>query len=176
MRLTIRQSSAAALAFSTWRISPTLSTLTWPAISRPVWISLRLRQLPITWQNAIPGGSGTVVQVPPPFAWAAAYDHATPRTMQYMLNVQRQLSANWVLEVGYLGSQSRHLYGFQNINQAAPGPLASINSRRPFANFGVLSFVSDDFKGKLQLRKREAYTAFQPGHQLDYELHVCQVD
>ncbi|HEV8369347.1 MAG TPA: TonB-dependent receptor [Pyrinomonadaceae bacterium] len=102
---------------------------------------------PVTWSNAIPGGNGTLVQVPPPFAWAAAYDHATPYTAQYMLNVQRQLSANWVLEFGYLGSQSRHLYGFQNINQALPGPLNSINSRRPFANFGVLSFVNDVFKG-----------------------------
>lgn len=103
--------------------------------------------LPITWSNAIPGGSGTVVQVPPPFAWAAAYDHATPYTIQYLLNVQRQLSANWSLEVGYLGSQSHHLYGFQNINQALPGPLNSINSRRPFANFGVLSYVNDGFNG-----------------------------
>lgn len=103
--------------------------------------------LPITWSNSIPGGTGSVVQVPPPFAWAAAYDHATPYTMQYLLNVQRQLSANWVLEVGYLGSQSRHLYGFQNINQALPGPLSSINSRRPFANFGVLSYVNDGFNG-----------------------------
>ena len=102
---------------------------------------------PITWNNAIPGGSGTVVQVPPPFAWAVAYDHATPYTMQYLFNVQRELSANWVLEVGYLGSQSRHLYGFQNINQAAPGPLNSINSRRPYANYGVLSFVNDVFRG-----------------------------
>jgi hypothetical protein len=102
---------------------------------------------PITWNNSIPGGSGTIVQVPPPFAWAAAYDHATPYTMQYLVNVQRELSANWVVEIGYLGSQSRHLYGFQNINQAAPGPLNSINSRRPYANFGVLSFVSDAFTG-----------------------------
>jgi len=102
--------------------------------------------VPVTWSNAIPGGSGTVVQVPPPFAWAAAYDHATPYTAQYMVNVQRQLSSNWALEVGYLGSQSRHLYGFQNINQAAPGPLNSINSRRPYANYGVLSFVNDTFK------------------------------
>jgi hypothetical protein len=31
-----------------------------------------------TWSNAIPGGGGTTVQVGPPFAWAAAYDHATP--------------------------------------------------------------------------------------------------
>jgi hypothetical protein len=103
--------------------------------------------LPITWSNAIPGGSGTTVQVPPPFAWAASYNHATPYTMQYLLNVQRQLGGNWSLEVGYLGSQSRHLYGFQNINQALPGPLNSINSRRPFANFGVLSYVNDGFNG-----------------------------
>ena len=103
--------------------------------------------LPITWSNAIPGGSGTTVQVPPPFAWAASYNHATPYTMQYLLNVQRQLSSNWSLEFGYLGSQSRHLYGFQNINQALPGPLNSINSRRPFANFGVLSYVNDGFNG-----------------------------
>jgi hypothetical protein len=102
---------------------------------------------PITWSNSIPGGNSTTVQVPPPFAWAAAYEHNTPRTYQYLLNVQRQLGTNWSLELGYLGSQSRHLYGFQNINQALPGPLNSINSRRPFANFGVLSYVNDVFKG-----------------------------
>src|SRR5436190_2192053 len=101
----------------------------------------------VTWANSIPGGGGTIVQVPPPFAWAAAYDHATPYTMQYLLNVQRQLGANWALEAGYLGSQSRHLYGFQNVNQAPPGPLASINSRKPFPNFGVLSFVNDKYTG-----------------------------
>jgi hypothetical protein len=100
-----------------------------------------------TWSNAIPGGGGTIVQVGPPFAWAAAYDHATPYTMQFLLNVQRQLGTDWVLEGGYLGSQSRHLYGFQNVNQAGPGPLASINSRRPFPNFGVLSFVNDKYSG-----------------------------
>ena len=99
------------------------------------------------WGNSIPGGSGTTVQVGPPFAWAAAYDHATPYTMQYLLNVQRQLGDNWVLEAGYLGSQSRHLYGFRNVNQAGPGPSNTINSRRPFPNFGVLSFVEDKYTG-----------------------------
>jgi hypothetical protein len=103
--------------------------------------------LPVTWSNAIPGGSGSVVQVPPPFALTAAYDHATPYSIQYLLNVQRQLGSNWSLEVGYLGSQSHHLYGFQNVNQALPGPLSRINSRRPFANFGVLSYVNDGFNG-----------------------------
>jgi hypothetical protein len=74
----------------------------------------------ITWANAAPGG-GTA-SVPPTLSWAAAYDHATPRTWQYLVNVERQLAANWSVEVGYLGSQSRHLYGFQTLNQAGPGP------------------------------------------------------
>lgn len=119
--------------------------------------------LPITWSNAIPGGSGTTVQVPPPFAWAASYNHATPYTMQYLLNVQRQLGTNWSLEAGYLGSQSRHLYGFQNINQALPGPLNSINSRRPFANFGVLSYVNDSFNGNYNAASVKLTRRFSEG-------------
>ena len=118
---------------------------------------------PVTWSNAIPGGNGTIVQVPPPFAWAAAYSHATPYTAQYLLNVQRELGANWALEVGYLGSQSRHLYGFQNINQALPGPLNSINSRRPFANFGVLSYVNDTFKGNYNAASVKLTRRFSQG-------------
>ena len=101
----------------------------------------------LTWANAIPGG-GSLTQVSPPFtSWAAAYDHATPRTWQYLVNVERQLATNWALELGYLGSQSRHLYGFQTLNQAAPGPLNSIQSRVPYPTFGVISYVSDSLKG-----------------------------
>ena len=101
----------------------------------------------LTWDNAIPGG-GSLTQVSPPFtSWAAAYDHATPRTWQYLVNVERQLATNWALEFGYLGSQSRHLYGFQTLNQAAPGPLNSIQSRVPYPTFGVISYVSDALKG-----------------------------
>ncbi len=101
----------------------------------------------LTWDNAIPGG-GSLTQVNPPFtSWAAAYDHATPRTWQYLVNVERQLATNWALELGYLGSQSRHLYGFQTLNQAAPGPLNSIQSRVPYPTFGVISYVSDSLKG-----------------------------
>ena len=115
--------------------------------------------VPVTWSNAIPGGSGSVAQVPPPFALSAAVSHNTSYTMQYLLNVQRQFGSNWVMEAGYYGSQSRHLYGFVNLNQAEPGPLASINSRRPFANFGVISNAADGFNagynaGSVKLTRR----------------------
>ncbi|MBS1790030.1 MAG: TonB-dependent receptor [Acidobacteria bacterium] len=97
------------------------------------------------WNNAIPGGNGTVAQVPPPYALAAAYDHHTSYTMQYLLNVQKQIGQNWVLETGYLGSVSHHLYGFQNANQAVPGTTGSVASRQPFPQFGVIQLVADGF-------------------------------
>jgi Carboxypeptidase regulatory-like domain len=99
----------------------------------------------LTWNNAIPGGSGAVAQVPPPYAYVAAYDHATSYTTQYLLNIQRQFGANWALETGYIGSQSHHLYGFQNANQAVPGAVGSVSSRLPFPNYGVIQLVADGF-------------------------------
>ena len=73
--------------------------------------------------------AGELASVPPTLSWAAAYDHATPRTWQYLVNVERQLAANWSVELGYLGSQSRHLYGFQTLNQAASGPARTASAR-----------------------------------------------
>jgi hypothetical protein len=99
----------------------------------------------LTWANAVPGGG--LASVPPTLSWAAAKTHVTPRTWQYLVNVERQLATNWSVELGYLGSQSRHLYGFQTLNQAGPGPLNSIASRVPYPNFGVISYVTDQNKG-----------------------------
>jgi hypothetical protein len=99
----------------------------------------------VTWANAAPGG-GTAA-VPQTLTWAAAYEHRTPRTLQYLVNVERQLFTNWSVELGYLGSQSRHLYGFQTLNQALPGPRNSIQSRVPYPTFGVISYVHDEGKG-----------------------------
>jgi hypothetical protein len=47
------------------------------------------------------------------------------------------------VEAGYLGSESHHLYGFQNANQGIPGTVGSATSRLPFANFGVIQLVAD---------------------------------
>jgi hypothetical protein len=97
------------------------------------------------WSNAIPGGNGAVAQVPPPYAYVAAYDHATSYSMQYLLNIQRQIGSNWAVETGYLGSESHHLYGFQNANQAVPGATGSVSSRLPYPNYGVIQLVADGF-------------------------------
>src|SRR5262249_16447022 len=73
------------------------------------------------------------------------YDHATSYTMQYLLNIQRQFGRNWAVETGYIGSQSHHLYGFQNANQAVPGTTGNVSTRLPFPNFGGIQLVDDGF-------------------------------
>jgi hypothetical protein len=64
---------------------------------------------------------------------------------QYLLNIQRELSRNIVLEVGYLGNQGHHLQRFMVYNQAVPKKSASDNSsiasRRPWPGYGAIQEV-----------------------------------
>jgi hypothetical protein len=105
------------------------------------------------YNNAVPGGSGAVAQIPPPYAYVDAYDHRTSYTMQYLLNIQRQFGTRTVIEAGYLGNQSHHLYGFQDANQGIPygyigtGALTPIATRLPFLNYGVIQLVHDGGNG-----------------------------
>jgi len=113
----------------------------------------------IFWSNAAPGGNGAKAQLPPPYAFVDAYSHRTSYSMEYLFNVQRQLSNSWVLEAGYLGSLGHHLSGFQNANSAIPGTVGSAASRTPFSNYGVIQLVADGGNanynaGSLKLTRR----------------------
>ena len=111
------------------------------------------------WSNAVAAGNSTSAQVTSPYAFVDAYSHRTAYTMQYLFNVQRQLGKSMLLEAGYLGSASRHLYGFQNANEAIPGTVGTAISRTPFQTFGVIQLVMDGGNGNynagsLSLTKR----------------------
>jgi hypothetical protein len=101
------------------------------------------------YSNAVPGGSGAVAQIPPPYAYVDALDHKTSYSMQYLVNVQRQIAGDWLIEGGYLGALSHHLYGFQDANQAIPfgyigsGATAPVSARLPYLNYGVIQLVAD---------------------------------
>ncbi len=99
------------------------------------------------FDNAVPGGSGAIANVPSPYAYSMAPDHHTTYAMQYLFNVQRQLTPNWALELGYLGGASRHLQGFQDVNQAIPGTVGSVKSRMPYPGFSNIQFVQDGGTG-----------------------------
>ncbi|MBV9223040.1 MAG: TonB-dependent receptor, partial [Acidobacteriaceae bacterium] len=99
------------------------------------------------WSNALAAGNGTTAQVTNPYSFVDAYSHRTPYTMQYLANVQRQLGDTLVVEAGYLGSVSHHLYGFQNANESIPGTTGNALSRTPFPTFGVIQLVADSGNG-----------------------------
>jgi len=65
----------------------------------------------------------------------------TPYNIQFLLNVQRQLSKDTMLEVGYLGSESHKLESWEPINQPTPSPVGTPQSRAPFPEFSVGSWV-----------------------------------
>jgi hypothetical protein len=115
------------------------------------------------FSNAVPGGSGAIANVPSPYAYAMSVDHHTTYSMQYLLNVQHQLTPNWALEAGYLGGQSRHLQGFQDVNQAIPGTVGSATSRMPFPGFSNIQLVHDGGVGNYNSLSVKATRRFSQG-------------
>jgi len=97
----------------------------------------------LTWQNALSSFSGSVAQVPTPYAFANKYDRRTPYTMEYLLNIQREMGHDIVIEAGYLGSISHHLEMLRAINESLPGTVGSVNSRAPYPNFGRIQLVDN---------------------------------
>jgi hypothetical protein len=128
----------------------------------------------LTWENATPGaGGGAIANLPAStVAFVLAASHKTTYAEQYLLNIQKQLGQNWSFEVGYQGAQSRHLYGFRNINIATPagyvpnGTGTSVKFRTPFANMGGIQYVHDEGTGNYNGFSAKATRRFSRGFDL----------
>jgi hypothetical protein len=74
-------------------------------------------------------------------------DLRTPYVNQYLFNVQRQLSENLALEVGYLGNQGHKLYRFRLYNQpvlkSGPTDTRTVAQRTPWPDYGRLQVMDD---------------------------------
>jgi hypothetical protein len=92
----------------------------------------------LNWTNWITPGS--TISIPNPTLYGVLYDIRTLRVLQYLMNVQREISPSTMFEIGYLGSTGRHLQGLFNANQATPG-TTSLPSRLPFQNIGIMQTV-----------------------------------
>ena len=102
----------------------------------------------VFWSNAM-GAGGSIVSIKTPYAYTMQYDHKTAYTANYLFNIQQQVGQNWSFEAGYLGSFSRRLYGFRDVNQPIPygyignGSSTPINDRKPYPNVGFIQLVHD---------------------------------
>jgi len=117
----------------------------------------------IFWSNAAPASGGAVANVPNPFAYAMDPAHRTTYNMQYLLNIQHQLTQSLAVEAGYLGSQSRHLQGFQDVNQSVPGTVGSATSRAPWPGFNNIQYVQDGGTGNYNSLSLKATQRFHQG-------------
>ena len=123
--------------------------------------------LPANYANAFPNASGATVNINAPYAYSDNPEHHTASTMQFLLNVQRQFGNSWSLEVGYLGSLSRHMAGFYNQNMGVPnGGVGTAASRLPFADFGFIQSVEDSANGEYNAFAFKATKRYSRGFSL----------
>ncbi|HYZ84619.1 MAG TPA: carboxypeptidase regulatory-like domain-containing protein [Bryobacteraceae bacterium] len=86
-------------------------------------------------RSMLPVGPGTQVNTIDP-------NLTTPSAQHYSLSIQRQLTKDFVLELGYVGGRGVHLLGTVQLNPATfvPGDStqANINGRRPYQPYGAV--------------------------------------
>jgi len=76
---------------------------------------------------------GSVNSPVPPFTVFGVDQHMrTPYVQSYNFNVQQTIVEGTVLQIGYVGSQGTKLFRVRDINQATPGPVETVQQRRPF--------------------------------------------
>jgi hypothetical protein len=99
----------------------------------------------LTWAAPFRNLGGTV-QINNPYVLGNINSRRTPYSIQYLLNVQRELGNNLLIEFGYLGSVSRKLESLRAFNESIPGATGSVLSRAPYPEFGRIQEV--DGSGK----------------------------
>ena len=99
-----------------------------------------------TFDTAFAGLAGAKAIVPTPYAFANKYERVTPYTTMYLLNVQRELPGNTLLEVGYLGNQSHHIEQLRAVNEELPGTAPHLD-RVPYPEFGRIQLVDNSGNG-----------------------------
>jgi hypothetical protein len=94
-----------------------------------------------TWNAPFVGTGTNACGVQPPivcisnhYVLGNDFDRSTPRMLQYLFNVQRELGGNSALEIGYLGSRSYQLERMFDRNEVVPG-VGDTQDRRPYREF-----------------------------------------
>src|SRR5215831_16899357 len=112
-------------------------------IAGRIRVNSDLQNPTLFWSNALSNISGGVANITVPYAFANKYERRTPYSAEYLLNVQRQLANNVVVEAGYLGSISRKLEFLRAVNESLPGTVGSAQTRAPYPTFGRIQLVDN---------------------------------
>jgi hypothetical protein len=104
----------------------------------------------LTWANPylVNGSNACGVSAPlvcesTPGFTAVQYGRRTPYVDQYEFNIQRQLTNDTVIEVGYFGSVSHFLPRFHYLNLPVPG-TGSTTAREPWQELSPIQYTDGD--------------------------------
>jgi hypothetical protein len=116
-------------------------------------------KIDLTWATPFGPNAGANVQINNPYVLGNVNARRTPYILQAMLNVQRDLGNNLLLEVGYLGSVGRKLESLRAFNESIPGTVGNVLSRAPYPEFGRIQMVDGSGKShyngaSIKLEKR----------------------
>jgi hypothetical protein len=82
-----------------------------------------------------------------PFVLGNVNNRRTPYVAQWLVNIQRQLGASTVLEMGYMGNVGRRLERLRSTNEpylrTGLNDTSSVQSRRPFPIYGIIQQVDN---------------------------------
>jgi len=106
------------------------------------------------WDAPFVGSGTNACNVQPPivcisnhYVLGNDYDRTTPRMLQYLFNVQREIGGNSAIEIGYLGSRSFHLERMFDRNDVLPGPGA-VQDKRPYPEFTRVQTIGNVAEAK----------------------------
>ena len=75
--------------------------------------------------------------VPFPLILSNNVNRRTPYVLQYLFNIQRQLTSDSMVELGYTGNLGHKLERFRPYNMPIPGP-GNVQTRRPYPELGII--------------------------------------
>jgi Carboxypeptidase regulatory-like domain len=107
-----------------------------------------------TWNAPFVGSGTNACGVQPPivcisnhYVLGNDFDRTTPRMLQYLFNVQREIGGNSAIEIGYLGSRSYELERMFDRNEVIAG-VGSTQDRRPYPEFTRVQTIGNVAEAK----------------------------
>jgi hypothetical protein len=116
----------------------------------------------IFYSNFLTAATIPWVLPPRPFLWGVKPNTVTSYSMQYLFNIQRELTRDMSLEIGYSGAQHRKLQALQNTNFPVPGATAYA-TRAPFPEYSVLQTVHSEGTGNYNALSGKLTRRFSAG-------------
>jgi hypothetical protein len=118
-----------------------------------------------------PSGGTTKVSSTAPFTIQARMpvDYKSPYSQQWSFDVQRQIGATWLFDIGYYGSNGIHLPGFEDLNQAPVASYLNCTTATPCTagpgstNNVVITAPINNTTPSNQLAVHRPYTGYGPG-------------